>query len=81
MAGSTAQVTVGGFNETNDFLFYQGVNPATNQQIVATSTPTTIVNANDSTRITLPDGTVMTLVGVTQAELNAALTAGTLFKP
>jgi hypothetical protein len=81
VAGSTAQVTVGGFNETTDFLFYQNETAATNQQIVATSTPTTIVTANDSTRITLPDGTVMTLVGVTQVELNAALTAGTLFKP
>jgi hypothetical protein len=31
--------------------------------------------------ITLPDGTVLTLVGITQAQLQSALFAGTLFKP
>jgi hypothetical protein len=76
----TAQVTVGGFNEATDFLFYQNETLATNQAIVATSQVTTI-NGQESSIVTLPDGTVMTLVGVTQAELQAALTAGTLFKP
>jgi hypothetical protein len=78
--GSTAQVTVGGFNENTDFLFYQNETLAQNQAIVATSQATTI-NGQASSIVTLPDGTVMTLVGVTQAELQAALTAGTLFKP
>jgi len=81
IVGSTAVVTVGGFNETTDFLFYQNETLAQNQAIVAASTQVTIVSPNDSTRVVLPDGTAMTLVGVTQAELNAALTAGTLFKP
>jgi len=80
VGGSTANVTVGGFNENTDFLFYQGETLAQNQAIVAASTQVTIVTANDSTRVVLPDGTAMTLVGVTQAELNAALTAGTLFQ-
>lgn len=80
VAGSTANVTVGGFNETTDFLFYQGESLATNQAIVAASTQVTVLTPNDSTRIVLPDGTAMTLVGVTQTELNTALTAGTLFQ-
>ena len=81
IAGSTAQVTVGGFSETNDFLFYQSESAGTNAQIVATATPTTIISGNDSSVVTLPDGTVMTLVGVTTAELTAAFNNGTLFKP
>jgi len=75
----TAQVTVGGFNSTTDFLFYQGETGGTNSQIVATSQATT-VNGTASTVVTLPDNTVMTLVGVTQAQLQSALGAGTLFK-
>jgi len=78
--GSTAVVTVGGFSTSTDFLFYQNESAATNSSIVAASTAVTITNTNDSTRIILPDGTVMTLVGVTQAQLNTALGAGTLFK-
>jgi len=77
---SSAQVTVGSFNTTTDFLFYQGETLATNQAIVATSQATS-VGGTASTIVTLPDGTVMTLVGVTQLQLQTALTAGTLFKP
>jgi len=47
---------------------------------VATAQAATI-GGQASTVVTLPDGTVMTLVGVTQAQLQAALGAGTLFKP
>jgi len=76
---SSAVVTVGGFNTTTDFLFYQGETAATNSAIVATSQATT-VNGTASTIVTLPDGTVMTLVGVTQAQLQTALATNTLFK-
>ena len=75
VAGSTAVVTVGGFNTTTDFLFYQNESDATTANIIATSQATT-VGGTPSTIITLPDGTVMTLVGVTQAQLTPAL-----FKP
>jgi hypothetical protein len=80
VAGSTAHVTVGGFKPGTDFLFYQNENGGTNSFIVASSQATQ-VNGTASTAITLPDGTVMTLVGVTQAQLQIALGAGTLFKP
>ena len=76
---STAEATVGSFNTATDFLFYQNETAATNAAIVATS-QATVVNGTDSTVITLPDGTVMTLVGVTQAQLQSAFSAGTLFK-
>ena len=79
VAGSTAQMTVGGFNTATDFLFYQNETGGTNTQIVATSQATTVAG-QASTVVTLPDGTVMTLVGVTQAQLNTALTNVTLFK-
>jgi hypothetical protein len=72
---SSAQVTVGGFNTTTDFLFYQNENATTTNAIIATSQATT-VGVIPSTIITLPDGTVMTLVGVTQAQLSPGL-----FKP
>jgi hypothetical protein len=72
---SSAQVTVGSFNTATDFLFYQGENPGTTANIIATS-QATLVGVTPSTIITLPDGTVMTLVGITQAQLTPAL-----FKP
>lgn len=72
---SSALVTVGGFNTTTDFLFYQNENAPTTHTIVATSQATT-VDGTPSTIITLPDGTLMTLVGVIQAQLTPAL-----FKP
>ena len=77
---SSAQVTVGGFNAATDFIFYQNENADDERAIVATS-QTTTVGGTASTIVTLPDGTVMTLVGVTQAQLQSALVAGTLFKP
>jgi hypothetical protein len=72
VAGSTAVVTVGGFDVTTDFLFYQNENGGTTANIIATSQATNI-GGTPSTIITLPDGTVMTLVGVTQAQLTPAL--------
>jgi hypothetical protein len=77
---SFAQVTIGGFNTSTDFLFYQNESSATNSAIVATAQAATVDGAASSI-VTLPDGTVMTLVGVTQAQLSAALGAGTLFRP
>ena len=77
---SSALVTVGGFNTLTDFIFYQHEDQTTNSAIVATSQSTT-VTGQASSMVTLPDGTVMTLVGVTQAQLQSALFAGTLFKP
>ena len=52
----------------------------TNSAIVATAQAITL-NAISSSLISLPDGTVMTLVGITQVQLQAALLAGILFKP
>jgi hypothetical protein len=69
---SSAQVTIGGFSTASDFVFYQNVNPSTTNQIIATSQATT-VNGVNSTILTLPDGTLMTLVGVTQAQVTPGL--------
>jgi hypothetical protein len=72
---STAKVTVSGFVETagnaTDFIFYQNESAGTNTSIVTASTQTT-VNGAASTVLTLPDGTVMTLVGVAKADFNAS---------
>jgi len=76
VAGSSqALVTVGSFNIASDFIFYQNVNAFTTNQIIVTSQATT-VGGTPSTILTLPDGTLMTLVGITQAQLSPAL-----FKP
>ncbi len=76
---SSARVSVNGFAEKSgtptDFVFYQGESAATNTSIVATSTQVT-ANGATSTQFTLPDGTMMTLVGVPQADFNTAF-----FKP
>ena len=69
---SSAQVTVGGFNTAGDFVFYQNETAATTNAILATSQATTVSGAS-STIITLPDGTQMTLVGVTQAQVTPGL--------
>jgi hypothetical protein len=69
---STAVVTVTNFNTTTDSLFYQNENTATTDAIIATSQAATIAGAA-STVLTLPDGTLMTLVGITQAQLIPAL--------
>ncbi len=85
--GTGANVTIGGpagqdigqFNPTpllGDFLFYAGLNNQTNNAIVATATSA----PGGSSIIALPDGTQMTLVGVSQQELGLALQAGSLFK-
>jgi hypothetical protein len=72
-ASSNAQVTVGtvfgsqtiqGFDTATDFIFYQNESIATTAAIVAAQTHLT-VGGVASTQIALPDGTVMTLVGVT----------------
>jgi hypothetical protein len=76
---SSAQVTIGGFSSGGDFLFYQNESAATNGAIVATAQATTLAGT-PATMLTLPDGTVMTLVGVSQAQLTAALGAGRLFR-
>jgi hypothetical protein len=60
------------FDTAADYLFYQNESTATDGAIIATS-QATIVAGTLSTVITLPDGTVMTLVGVTQAQLTPAL--------
>jgi hypothetical protein len=72
---SFAMVTVTNFTTTTDFLFYQNENTATTDAIIATSQATTVAGT-PSTVITLPDGTVMTMVGIIQAQLIPAL-----FKP
>ena len=72
---SSALVTVGGFNAATDFVFYQNETAATTSAIIATA-QATIVGGTASTLVTLPDGTAMTLVGITQAQLTPAL-----FKP
>ena len=77
---SSAQVTVGGFNTATDFLFYQNEN-ADDERRDRRDLAGDDRRRHASTIITLPDGTVMTLVGVTQAQLQSALGAGTLFKP
>ena len=72
---SLTTVTVTNFNTATDYLFYQNENAAATNAIIATSQATTVAGT-PSTVITLPDGTVMTMVGITQAQLIPAL-----FKP
>jgi hypothetical protein len=67
--------SVGGFDTTTDFIFYQNETAQTTSAILATSQATT-VNGIQSTIIVLPDSTALTLIGVTQAQLTPAL-----FKP
>ena len=66
---STAKATVTNFQAGTDSLFYQNENTTTTASIVATST-----TIGGNTTFTLPDGTVMTLIGV------SSITTG-LFKP
>jgi len=56
---STANVTVTNFNSGTDSLFYQNETTTTSNNIVATSSTTGV-----DTTFTMPDGTVMTLIGV-----------------
>ncbi len=78
-ASSSASVTVTNFHVGTDYLFYQHEGKATSDGIVAASTPTT-VGGQASVLLHLPDGTSMTMLGVTQAQLQTANLAGTLFK-
>ncbi|MBV9826021.1 MAG: hypothetical protein JO001_10125 [Alphaproteobacteria bacterium] len=73
-AGSTAQVTVTNFNSTTDSIFYQNETPTQTTGIIASAKIVSVQNTN-STVITLPDGTQMTLFGYT-----GALNQG-MFKP
>ncbi len=68
-ASSSANVTVTNFNTVTDSLFYQNENITTTNNIVATST-----SSGGNTTFTLPDGTVMTLIGL--ASINSGM-----FKP
>ena len=49
----------------------------TNAEIVVTAQS---VDGGSSSRIALPDGTLITLIGVTQAQLQVALSAEALFR-
>ncbi|MBV9827431.1 MAG: calcium-binding protein [Alphaproteobacteria bacterium] len=60
---SAARVTVTNFQTASDYLFYQNESATTNNAIVLTAT-SSLVNGAPSTTITLPDGTAMTLVGI-----------------
>ena len=79
-ASSTAKVTVTNFAIGADSLFYQSESSATNSSIVASATSTT-VNGLPSSIVTLPDGTSMTIVGISTGTLAAMNGAGILFKP
>jgi hypothetical protein len=73
---STAQVTVTNFQAGTDSLFYQNETSATNSSIVTGSTTT-----GGNTVLQLPDGTTMTIVGISTAELTLLNSLGALFKP
>jgi hypothetical protein len=75
VGSSTAVVTVTSFDTTTDYLFYQNENSATTNAIIATSQATTVAGIASSV-VTLPDGTVMTLVGITPVQL-----APSMFRP
>ncbi len=79
-SSSTAKVTVTNFQIGADSLFYQGETSGTNSSIVASATSTT-VNGLPSSVVTLPDGTSMTIVGISTSTLVAMNGAGILFKP
>ena len=72
---SAAQVTVTGFSESagtpTDSIFYQNEAVATNTAIVTTSSQVSLFGL-PSTQLTLPDGTVMTLLGVPKADFNTS---------
>ncbi len=79
-SSSTAKVTVTNFQIGADSLFYQGETSGTNSSIVASATSTT-VNGLPSSVVTLPDGTSMTIVGISTGTLAAMNGGGILFKP
>jgi ribosomal protein L2 len=73
-------VTVANFATGTDNFFYQNETTATNASIVMSAMATTFQGVASSI-VALPDGTVMTLVGVTPMALGTANAGGTLFKP
>ena len=68
-SSSSAKVTVTNFDTGTDSIFYQNENAGTTATIVASSTTT-----GGNTTLVLPDGTVMTLIGV--SSINSGM-----FKP
>ncbi|MBV9826212.1 MAG: hypothetical protein JO001_11125 [Alphaproteobacteria bacterium] len=74
--GSFAQVTVTNFNGATDSIFYQNEQAATTQGIIASSRVVQVQGQN-STVLTLPDGTQMTLFGYAPP---GGLSSG-IFKP
>ena len=78
---STATDTVTGFSTlagANDSLFYQNETAGGNTAILTSAVDS--VSAGGAV-VTLPDGSVLTLVGVSVAELTLLNTGGVLFKP
>ena len=80
-SSATATIGAGGgeFIPGQDFLFYQNETQATDDAIVATA-KATVVGGIDSSTVTLPDGTTITLVGVTLQELQVTNSNHQLFK-
>jgi hypothetical protein len=75
---STAKATVTNFAAGTDSLFYQNETSATNNSIVASATQPA---GTSNSVITLPDGTTLTIVGITPGTLTALNGGGILFKP
>ncbi len=77
--GSAAAATVTGFAEiggaATDYIFYPNESGAQSATIVA-SAAAVLIGGVASTRLVLPDGSVMTLVGVPKADFNTSF-----FKP
>jgi hypothetical protein len=72
---SSANVTVTNFRVGTDSLFYKGETSTLNHDIVVTAHAVT-----GGTKIILPDGTTMTLLGVTTTQLATQNSLGHLFK-
>jgi len=68
---------VGGFNQANDFVFYQNESTANTTAIIGTAHDV-VIDTITSTQFTLTGGTTMTLIGVTTAQFTAA---GGFIKP
>jgi hypothetical protein len=74
---STATDTVTNFKEGTDSLFYPNETAAENTAIVTAAT----TDGSGNAVVTFPDGTSMTLVGVSTADLGTLNGLGILFKP
>ncbi|HEV2336036.1 MAG TPA: hypothetical protein VGS13_11095 [Stellaceae bacterium] len=77
--GSAAHVTVTNFRAGTDTLFYKGETTAVDNKIVAAAISLTIFG-KASSKIFLPDGTAMTLIGVSTTQLKTENGAHLLFK-